>query len=207
MPPATRAPMPPRPLVLREELLAGPSLVVLTNEAGLHHVIGQVLSTCPVGPASRAQAAALATTWRSGALCRETAAWVWAGAVLEPPEVVEVGTDGSAVLLTALGVVPSSCLRTRSVRCAAGTSVLRIGGVAVTDPASTASECARLLPPGDARNCLLALDASGRVPLTTTRDLLDADTGARGRRRGLALVEELLALAVQTNKPDEGRAA
>lgn len=185
---------PPPPLVLAEELLAGPGEVTRLAASGrLHHVVGQVLSTEEVlTPADRARAAALATSWRTGTLSRATAAWVWAGHLLPSPDVVDVGALAWCAPLSELGVVTTSTLPTRTVRCSSGTTVVRIGGVAVTDPDSTASECARLLPPASARVCLLALHHSGRCHLERTQHLLQADIGARGRRTALALVERLL---------------
>lgn len=199
--PGTAAGPPPAPLVLAEELLGAPAEVLrLVVRDRLRHVVGQVLSTEEVlTPADRARAAALATTWRTGALSRATAAWVWCGHHLPAPQVVEVGTVSLLAPMSDLEVVSTSTLKTRTVRCSSATTVLRVGGVAVTDPASTASECARLLPRRQARACLLALHRSGRFPLEQVLQLVEGDRGARGRRSGLALVEQLLDRA-----PDRG---
>lgn len=204
--PGTAAAAPPAPLVLAEELLSGPGLVLgVVADGWLRRVVGQVLSTREIDaltPADRARAAALATSWRTGALSRATAAWVWCGPHLPAPEVVDVGAVSLPAPLSDLQVVTTSTLRTRAVRCSSGTTVLRVGGVAVTDPASTASECARLLPPALAGACLLALHRSGRIPLHRAVELLRREPGARGRRAGLALAEQLL-----DRLPAEDRAA
>lgn len=193
--PASATGLPPAPLVLAEELLTGPPDAVELLSGRLGHVIGQVLSTRPVEaltPADRARAAALATSWRTGALSRATATWVWSGSYLAAPDVVDVGTVVLPSPLSDLEVVGTSTLRTQTVRCSGVTAVVRVGGVAVTDPGSTASECARLLPPAQARACLVALHRSGRVPLQHAVELLRQDSGSRGRRAGLALAEQLL---------------
>ena len=193
---ATTPGSPPAPFVLAEELLCAPAQVAgLVAGGRLGRVVGQVLSVRDAGlltPGDRARAAALATSWRTGSLSRATAAWVWSGPYLPAPDVVDVGTVVLAAPLSDLVVVPTSTLRTRALRCSPSTTVVRVGGVAVTDPASTASECARLLPRATAATCLLALHRSGRASLQEVGAALTDDLGARGRRSGLALVEELL---------------
>lgn len=193
LPPEPR--VPPDGLVLARELLAGQDLAeALVRRLALRTVLGQVLSTRSTStPGERAQAAALCTAWRSGALARLTAAWIWSGDPLVAPDVLEVGSVLPTVRLSAIAVVRSGCLPTVAVRCSGDTRVRRIGGVAVTDPTSTASECARLLPRARARRALLALDRSGRQPLEQVRATVSGQVGARGRLAALELVGELLA--------------
>jgi hypothetical protein len=152
------------------------------------------------GAPARARALALVTGLRGGVVVRLTAAWVWSGRPRLPPASVRVASapgqplsvDRSATAVTQRDLVLSP------TRWCADATWVTIGGVAVTDPTTTAAQCLRL---DEAEAALQALADLRALDLVA-----EAELGARLRspgpaRRGRLRAQRLVLQAPAARPP------
>ncbi len=183
---------PPAPLVRSDQLCLPPG----AEAEGAHHVLGDVLAVGPtVTAAHRAAALALLLPHRHGVVVRATAAWLWSGAPGLRPCRADLAVPPGAPPVPGPPPAAGRALPLRRTRWTASGWTL-LGGLAVTDPVTTAAECARLLPAPLARRCVLAVLATSRTsPEAVAHQLRSGSrTGAstpRGTADGLALLDAL----------------
>ena len=166
---------------------------------GARHVVGDVHAVATVVTAThRAAALALLLPHGHGVLVRSTAAWVWTGEASLRPGRVDLALPPSPPAVPGQRPGPDRvALSVRRTRWGAGSRWTRLAGVAVTDPTTTASHCARLLPGPRARVCVESLVRTvGVDPAEVARLLRGQDRpGAAappGTADALALLEALL---------------
>ncbi|MFC5382462.1 hypothetical protein [Aquipuribacter nitratireducens] len=145
------------------------------------------------GIAPRARAVALGTALRDGVLVRVTAAWVWLGDPgLRPGPVRVAPAPGRPVTTGRVGSRhPARAPVLSPVRWCSGGAWVRVGGVAVTDPTTTAEECLRLERGERARLAVVGLLRSGLTDAAAVRTRLDAQRGHRGRTSALDRLDRL----------------
>ncbi len=173
-------PCPPAPLVLSAEMCLPPG----SRTEGAFHVIGDVLAIAPeVSVAHRAAALALVVRRRHGVVVRASAAWVWTGASSVRPSRVDLADPVPAPRLPGPTPAAYRSLPVRRTRWTEGATWGLVSGVGVTDPTTTAAQCARFLPAAAARRCVEALvDVAGVDPREVVRLLSSsAAPGSRSR--------------------------
>jgi len=181
-------PCPPDPLVLAHQLGLPPGSPVPAPR-----LVGDVHVTVPVAsPGHRALAVAMSTQAGHGVLVRATAAWVWTGDAALLPRRTDLALPPEGPVLP--GPRPAAdraALAVRLARWPPGSSWTVLAGVALTDPATTAGDCARLLPPALAARCLRALARGPGFDAVGVAHALAQGPSRPGRRQALALLREV----------------
>lgn len=163
-------------------------------------LVGDVHVTSTVVTAGhRALALALSTPAGHGVLVRATAAWVWTGDPGLLPRQADVALPPSGPAVPGRRPGPGRLgLPVHLARWSPGASWTVLAGVAVSDPETTASDCARLLPPARASRCLRSLARSPGFDVERTRAGLVQGPPRPGRRQALALLAGLAGTWVPT---------
>ncbi|SEE13013.1 hypothetical protein SAMN04489740_0721 [Arthrobacter alpinus] len=149
----------------------------------------------PVGVAESPELRAAALTHqipaslvRRAALSQLSAAWVYGCA--PPPEVISLAQNHTG---KSASLPPFSGCTLRQVHLAT-TDIHHIGQALVTSPLRTAMDVARTAPYGLARDVVVRMGAlpSLQCPLGRIRQALGLATHVPGKKRGQALLEELI---------------